>query len=408
VTAVGAIWSCAEPLPPDRFRAVLLRTVFDCCKWDNQVDDQALLCPFPLVLETAAWEELAGGAEALAREALAAEQELLGRPELHGRLGLPRGLRRCLARIAARAPAATGPRVMRFDFHRTAEGWRISEANTDVASGFIEGSGFTQLLAAHYPDCRPAGDPAGALADAVSRQVGPEATVGLMHLTVYTDDRQVMLYLAKRLGERGLRARLFHPNQLRWQGDTARVQGDGREGLVDLVVRFFPAEWLPQLPGGTGWERLLVGGRTPVCNPGYSALTQSKRFPLTWDRLATPLPTWRALLPETCSPREVKGMEDGRWVFKPALGHEGRDVGINGVSDPCDWAQITRAARKNPDAWAAQRRFESFPLATPEGPHYPCLGVYVIDGRAAGAYARMGVRPLIDYQAREVAVLVRR
>src|SRR5205823_13633496 len=87
--------------------------------------------------------------------------------------------------------------------------------------------------------------------------------------------------------------------------------------------------------------------------------------------------------------------------------HEGKDVGIRGVSEPDAWRRIRRAAARDPDAWAAQRRFDAPPLATPEGPLYPCLGVYVIDGRAAGAYGRAGVRPLIDDRSREVVVLVR-
>ena len=37
---------------------------------------------------------------------------------------------------------------------------------------------------------------------------------------------------------------------------------------------------------------------------------------------------------------------------------------------------------------------------------YPCLGVYTIDGRAAGIYGRIAPKPFIDYAAVDVAVLV--
>jgi glutathionylspermidine synthase len=151
----------------------------------------------------------------------------------------------------------------------------------------------------------------------------------------------------------------------------------------------------------------MAGGLTPCCNPGYAILTQSKRFPLTWDRLSAALPTWRALLPQTRSPgREIDPADRG-WVYKPALGHEGRDIGMSDVTEPGDWARIRGAAVQDPGAWVVQRRFETLPLPTPQGPMYPCLGIYVIDGRAAGAYGRIGVRPLIDGRCREVAVLVR-
>src|SRR5262249_5529263 len=191
---------------------------------------------------------------------------------------------------------------------------------------------------------RPAGDPAGSLAAAIRRRIGAGAKVGLMHLTVYTEDRQIMLYLARRLEECGLSAILFNPSQLRWVGGRAGVECDWYAGPMDLVFRFSPADWLPQLPAPTGWEGFLVGGRTPVCNPGQAVLTQSKRFPLVWDRLATPLPTWRSLLPETRSPRDVDGSREEDWVLKPALAHEGHDIGIRGVTEPDDWQRIRRAA----------------------------------------------------------------
>ncbi len=385
---------------------MLQRAIFDCCKWHLQTQDRPVLCSFPLVPTVSTWAHLSGLATALARETLAAEEELLQRSELHDRLGLPSALRRCLRGIPKAAPTPGGVRAMRFDFHWTTTGWRISEANTDVAGGWIEASGVTALLAADYPDCQPAGDPAGVLSDAILRVVGPGAMVGLMHLTIFSEDRQIMLYLARRLQERGLTPSLFSPEQLGWDRGQARVQSAWYSGPVALVFRFFPAEWLPRLPARTGWQNFLAGGRSAVCNPAYAVLTQSKRFPLVWDDLSTPLPTWRALLPATWSPRDVAGeLEDG-WVLKPALGHEGDSVAMPGVSDPADWQQIRRTALKNPDAWAAQQRFETLPLATPEGPTYPCLGIYVIDGRVAGAFGRLAARPLIDAESQEVVVLI--
>ena len=46
------------------------------------------------------------------------------------------------------------------------------------------------------------------------------------------------------------------------------------------------------------------------------------------------------------------------------------------------------------------------PLDTPDGPQFPCIGVYTIDGAAAGIYGRLAPKPLIDGTARDVAVLV--
>src|SRR5262245_57553556 len=135
-------------------------------KWDAQVGDVTALAPFPLLLGRSSWRELEDLAERLAAETLAAEQELLGRPALHARIALPRPLRQLFAHGT---PTPAAARVMRFDFHPTAEGWRLSEVNSDVPGGFTEATSFARLIATHVPGARPAGDPTRALVDAIAR-----------------------------------------------------------------------------------------------------------------------------------------------------------------------------------------------------------------------------------------------
>jgi nucleoside-diphosphate-sugar epimerase/glutathionylspermidine synthase len=400
-------WCCGGPLSPEQYERVLRRAIFACCKWNKQVLGEPLLCSFPLILDRPAWDQVSALAIELARETLLAEQELLQREDLHQHLGLPRALRRGLRRIRSEGATSSGPRVLRFDFHWTHDGWRISEANTDAAGGFIEASGLTQLFLACYTGCCATGDPAGVLSEAIQGRIGSGACVGLLHLNRYSEDRQTMLYLAQRLQERGVRACLLGPDQLRWQAGRGEACCDWYRGPLELLFRFLPAEWLPQLPGASSWERFFAGGRTPVCNPGHAVLTQSKRFPIVWDRLATELATWRSLLPQTCSPDAVTDLERGHWVIKPALGNEGDNIRIRGITDPDTWQRMVRTVRRRPAAWAAQRRFEVVPLATPEGLLYPCLGVFVVDGRVAGCYGRVGRQPLIDERSREVVVMVR-
>jgi glutathionylspermidine synthase len=402
-------WRAAPPLAPDLFARVRRQAIFECCKWDPQVEDVATLAPFSLLLSRAAWDEIANAAEALAAEAAAAEAELVRRPELHGLLGLPGAVRRALRRAARDGASAGAARVMRFDFHATPEGWRISEVNSDVPGGFNEASGFTRLMAEHAPGAAPAGDPAARLADAVAAAAAG-GTVALVHATAYSDDRQVMVYLGRELAARGVRAVLAGPDHLRWQDGRAALAGAAGEGPAGLVLRFFPAEWLPALPRASGWRHFFHGARTPLSNPAVALLTQSKRFPLVWDRLATALPTWRRLLPETCDPREAGGpaAEAGGddWVLKPALGRVGDGIGIAGATGAKEWQEIRRGARRRPGDWAAQRRFTAVPLATSEGDVFPCVGVYTVDGRAAGAYGRAARRPLVDHKAQDVAVLI--
>ena len=44
------------------------RAVFDCCKWNTQVEGRPLFCPFPLILDGPAWDQVARLASELARE----------------------------------------------------------------------------------------------------------------------------------------------------------------------------------------------------------------------------------------------------------------------------------------------------------------------------------------------------
>ncbi len=388
---------------PDELAELRRRTVFECGKWDPQYGDTCVLADFALVLEPAVWLELATLAERLAREALAAEEELLRRPALHRRLGLPRPVRRCLCECGELGPARGAARVMRFDFHWTSAGWRISEVNCDVPGGFIEASGFGGLAARILGLSSP-GDPTLALAEAVARATGPGATVALVHATAYTDDRQVMIHLGKALEERDLRTCLLDPTQLAWHDGRPSAATSWFTGPLDLVLRFFPAEWLPNTSGD--WRSFFRGSRTPLANPGAALLVQSKRFPLVWDELSAELPTWRALLPETRSPRAAGWRDDPGWILKPALGRVGEGVGLRSVIAERQWRGIARAARWWPADWIAQRRFEAVALERDGEKLYPCLGVFVIDGRAAGAYGRVARRPLIDAGAWDVPVLL--
>lgn len=397
-------WIEAGPVDPAEHARLRRRAIFECCKWDPQVEDVSTVAPFPLLLRRDAWEEIAGLSETLAAEALAAEEELARRPELHRELGLPFAVRRAL-RHGNPPPGIA--RVQRFDFHWTTEGWRISETNSDVPGGFNEGSGFARLVAPSFPGSEPAGDPAGRLAEAVAAATPPGGAVALVHATAYTDDRQVMVYLARELAARDRRALLAAPDHLRWRSGRAWIESEWLTGELDAIVRFFPAEWLPNLPRSSGWRHFFHGGRTPVSNPATALLTQSKRFPLVWDRLETPLPAWRRLLPETLDPRDSGWRRNpGGWVVKPSLGRVGDGIGLVGATPEKDWKLIRRAIRFGPRWWAAQRKFTAVPLKVAGEEVYPCFGVYTIDGRAAGAYGRVARTPIINHLAQDAAVLV--
>jgi hypothetical protein len=386
------------------FRKVRRRAVIEGFKWDPQVGDVGTLSPFPLVLKIRAWKRIALQAEQLASEAIAAETEIIRRPELLKDLGLPRALRRVLASDSPLTPEAG--RVMRFDFHNTTDGWQISEANSDVPGGFSEASYFTSAMAAHFPNLQPAGNPAEDWADALAAVAGIDGVIALLSAPGYMEDHQVVAFLASQIRQRGCRPHLAKPQQIVWRDGLAYLATAWHRGPVDVIVKFYQAEWISRLPQKCGWVNFFCGGKTPVANPANAVISESKRFPLVWDRLVTKLPTWRELLPETRDPREFEWSRSDEWLAKSAMCNNGDTVTARDLMRPADWLRARIAVRLRPSNWIAQRRFQSVPVLTPAGPRHVCLGVYTVNGRAAGAYARIAEKPLINFAAVDVALLL--
>lgn len=393
-----------EVLEPKTVLEIRRRAALEGYKWDAQVGDVTTLAPFPLVMKRSVWEQLSVWAQRLASEAAAAEAEISRRPHLRRMLGLPRKLQEVLGDPAPQTP--TAGRVIRFDFHFTTDGWRISEANSDVPGGFTEASHFTAMMAARFPGLQPAGNPGDQWCDALSELVGPGGTVALLSAPGYLEDHQVVSFLASGLRRRGCRAHQAKPEQIRWREAHAYLDTAWHRGPLSAIVRFYQAEWICRLPESVGWRLFFRGGKTPVANPALAAITESKRFPLVWDRLSTQLPTWRALLPQTQDPRHVAWHRDDSWLVKMAMCNTGDTVSVRELMTAEQWLQTRLRVLLAPSQWVAQRRFDSVPVPTPVGPRHVCVGVYTVNGRTAGAYARLARKPLIDFAAVDVALLL--
>jgi glutathionylspermidine synthase len=389
-----------ERLSDAGFRRLRVRLLLDGCKWDPQVGDTNTLAQFPLVLAESAWKTLASLAEKLTAETLLAEQEICGRPDLLKELGLPRKIKAVMKDAAESTPVAA--RVMRFDFHPTTEGWRLSEVNSDVPGGYCESSLFTALMAEHYDGLSVSGDPGKAVADTLVKSAGEGGKVLLLTAPGYMEDHQVVAYLASLLGERGCVTQCAKPEQIEWREGEAYLAGKW-----DAVVRFHQAEWLAQLPERCDWGAFFRGGKTPVMNPGVAVISESKRFPLLWDSLQSPMNIWRRLLPETKDVREVSWCKDDNWLVKGTFCNTGDAVFGREQQVGREWRRAKWRVGFFPQEWVAQRRFESVPLETPDGLKHVCLGVYTVNGKAAGIYARLATKPLIDFAAVDAAVLIK-
>lgn len=395
-------WRCTPPLAPDEHLRVRHTMALDGFKWDAQVGDVTTLAPFAIVLPAALWTSLARTAETLAAELAGAEAELQRRAELWPMLGLPRAVRRALEIDEPWTPTAV--RAIRFDFHPTRAGWRISEANSDVPGGYTEASRFTALMRAAAPDTFPAGDPATTLAKALARQARQHGRIALLAAPGYPEDLQIVANLAALLAGLGVATTQPRPEQLHWHDGIAHVGQNGAARPLDAIYRFYQGELMATTPG-TEWRRLFRGGRTAVCNPGAALLTESKRLPLLWPELETPMPTWHALLPTTDHAGAAWQKPRADWVLKGAYSNTGDSVFTPRWSRR-DYLSALGHSLLAPRAWIAQQRFETLPLATPLGPLHPCIGVYTIDGRAAGIYGRLAHRQVTDFTAIDAAVLL--
>lgn len=382
------------------------RAIFDFGKWDIQCEDHSVLAPFPLLLERETARYLNETAETLGKEALEAEAEILARPELLDRLGLPRVLRKVLQKTRANRAAARDVRVMRFDFHPTADGWRISEVNADVPGGFVEASAWNCLFAQKWPGAVAPSSPSEVYAQAIRKTAGTNALVAFVHATAYSDDRQVMHHLAQCFSRHGLRTCLLSPAHLNWKEGRPEICAAFAAGYPDAIVRFFPADWLPNLEHERCWKPFFLPTQTIQSNPGSAVVLQTKRFPLVWDRLGTDLSTWNKMLPETREPEHLDGGFDDTLVLKPALGRVGEGVAIQGITPHGELLKLLQVARRRPEEWVVQKRFATLAVLTEAGPKYPCIGVFTIGEKAAGFYGRIAEGPIINQNAQDVAVLI--
>lgn len=393
-----------EPFPPEVFRQIHLRLALECCKWDPQVGDEEVLFRQPLLLERDSWKTLAATAEQMAMEIAGFEHYLLGHDELLSMLGMPRPLARIFRRVHDRN-ASDAVRTLRFDFHPTPEGWKVSEVNSDVPGGFTESSHFTEMVAKYYPGLQPTGNPLRAWSQAIRSSIAGR-NIGILYAAGYMEDQQLVSLLGATLERQGCRAHFMqNPAEIQWFDEQAYLERAQVTVRLDAIVRFYQGEWLATMSTKTGWPCLFAPSRTMVTNPGYSLLAESKRFPLVWPHFPERVSKLKEMFPECRDPREVIESED-EWVFKAAYSNTGEAVIMPSLLPKAECERFRTMIRRHANSWVAQRRFVTTAIHVDAGEFTPCIGVFTINGKAEGAYARLSRYSLIDYRASEAAVLI--
>ena len=399
-------------IPKSKYDDYRLDVIFDGYKWDPQFSDNNTIARHVLVITEQEHRELEELTERLDKETIQAEEILNSNQKLAKPLALPRKVRAEL-KNAKNYQADKHIRLMRYDFHPTVEGgWAISEVNSDVPGGFAEASLMPAIAAELFKDCedkdywyKSFGD---IIVNAITRKVKPGGKIMLVHCTSYSDDRQVMQFLGDRLKGIGFTTIYGAADHLCFMNNGAVSILDGNIGRVDAIVRFTPLEWLIDMKP-IRWEGYF-NTVTPSCNHPIAMYAQTKRFPLVWDKieaLGVQLTAWRELLPETLEVKDAKNKEG--FIFKPACGRVGERISIKEACKDDEYKKIIKDVKRHPKEYLAQKRFNSKPLISEEGESFHvCLGVYSVEGKAAGYYSRISRTPRIDSNAADIPVLIER
>lgn len=391
-------------IPEDKYSEYRYEAIFKAYKWDPQVGDHNTLARHVVVLDEATARQLETYAEQLSEETMLIEEALIHQPQLVKKLGLPKEIIKAIPRLST-YKRDENIRLMRFDFHPTNNGWAVSEVNSDVPGGLAEASILPQIAMKFVDGCVQRKHVGQSILQAFSGRIKKNGTVAFIHCTSYSDDRQVMEFLSDYFLAHGYNTVFAAPDHIVWKDKKAYCIIEGNEGPIDGIVRFFPLEWLINLPRKSDWKG-YYDCETASCNHPVAILTQSKRLPLVWDELGLNISAWKALLPETRDPKTLKSYDDG-WIYKPALGRVGEGISILEAITEKESKKIKKAVKLAPGCWVAQRRFASQPLTDKNGEAcHLCIGVFTVNGKSAGFYGRVSPYPRIDDRARDIPVLV--
>lgn len=388
-------------IPADKYYDYRYNVIFKAYKWDPQVEDHNTISKHVILMSRKAAMELSSLAEQLSRETMELEEELADKLHLAKDLELPKKIYRDLKHMSYNPNKNV--RLMRFDFHPTADGWAVSEVNSDVPGGFSESCILPEIANEYFPMYSPFGNVASSLLNSFKSKISTNGTVALVHATSYSDDRQVMQFLGDYFNNNGINTVFAGPDLIRWENKKAYSVVKGKEGELDGIIRFFPLEWLSNLPrhARSGYYDCDA----ICCNHPIAMLAQSKRLPLIWDNLKTETSVWKRLLPETINPKLIKSGTDN-WIYKPALGRVGEGISIREVLQEKEFKKIEKAARRNPKDWIAQRMFKSQPLEVEGEMFHLCIGVFTVDGKFSGFYGRVSPYARIDDKAKDIPILV--
>jgi glutathionylspermidine synthase len=387
-------------LSPAAYRNYRLDAIFLGKKWDAQVFDRSAIADRALLLGQTDWQELSTAVSALYEETLQVERRL---HDLARGGGSERFLpRRAWRRLRSMPEPAfdNRARLMRFDFHPTAEGWRLTEVNSDVPGGLNEASSFHRLWPGSTSGWHITGEPARSYIEHVVAAYGLSAgaRLGLVHATAYSDDWQQMLLFQDHLGALGIDAIGLAPTDVEFR--DAGMHAHGRP--LDAALRFFPGDWLLFSRAGAPWfER----HPSKLSNPLGALYSQNKFFPVACAALGIGTPTWQRYLPTT-SRLTLADLRGSRDIAKPSFGRVGENIGALDEINGRQKLDIAIDLLLGRGLWIRQQAFHGMNLGSAAEPIHACVGVYCVGGKVIGGYGRLTGERFVDMRASDSPVFV--
>ena len=386
-----------------KFEDYRIDAIFNCYKWDPQFSDAITLSQFALVITKKEKEELFKMTELLDKETILAEEFINKNPSLIKALDIPKKIRKNL-KLMNNYDSNNNVRLNRYDFHMTKEGWKISEVNSDVPGGFAESS-LLPKLAIKYLGKYQSIDFLDIYSKALAKKF-KKGTIMFVHCTSYYDDRQVMQAIGDKMSYLGFTSLYGASDHIEFKDNYAYSILDGYKTKLDGIVRFTPIEWLKdmKIKGWGGYFNTL----TPSSNHPIAIYAQTKKFPFIWDdleKLGINLPTWKKLLPQTTSIKNIPSNTEV--IYKPAWGRVGEKISLKDGCSEYEYKKIIQDVHKHPNNYVAQAKFTSIPLLGPDKNNYHlCLGSFAVNGQPAGFYARISKKVRIDSTAIDIPVLI--
>ena len=462
------------PIPVKDYEDYKRTLMFEGYKWDPQFLDNNTVAKYVLVLTEEEAKKLEDYTEKLDKETRAAEEFLNGNLQCAKKLKLPKKLKKEIKAMKNYKPGehirltrydfhpVAANKLEDIDF-------AVSEVNSDVPGGFAEASVMPYIARefldnqnvrnSREADCNNENyanensvnenyenenhelvqekkytfkDFGSMLTAAIRNKLGRGTevslnketetevtaafnqnklgTIFLNHCTCYSDDRQVMEFLADRLKAQGFKVLIGAADHINFQNNKAYSILDGNKCELDAIFRYTPVEWLMDIKPKK-WQGYF-DTKTPSCNHPVSLFAQTKRFPFVWDELeqgGIRMDMWRKLLPKTVETKEVLNgkCDDREYIYKPAYGRVGEKISIKEACKEDEYKKILRDVKRHPKKYIAQEKFESLPIKVANGEEYHvCIGSYAVEGKHAGFYARISERPRIDSNAADIPVLV--